>query len=158
MLPPHEGLPQVFVQHVEDEPLLYEPTPHDNVVAQPMYQEHVVPHEHAFGYANTIKSVNNGLGICCNLPADVLIMITSVVFGFLGLLFGFDWLIVGAIILVSFNVCGCVRTSIVTSIPSIFVCAILALALIWRDLPRVFRVYILHQSSHSHTNNATAVT
>jgi hypothetical protein len=157
MLLPNAETPQVFVQQLEDEPLLYEPTPHNNIVAQPMCQDHVVAHEHACGYSVTVQSVKNGVGVCCNLPADVLIMITAVVFGFLGLLFGFDWLILGAIIIVSFNVCGCVKTSIVTSIPSIFVCAILALALVWRDLPRIFRVYILHQSSHTHTHNATTV-
>lgn len=148
MLPPHEQPPPVFV---EEQPLLYDPQPAVTVFAPHAAYQEAVPATEASSYSgNTFNGVKHGLGICCNLPTDVLIMITAVTCGFLGLLFELDFLILGALLLVSFNLCGCVKTSIVTSIPSIFICGILAIALIWRDLPHVFSVYVLHHGAHSH--------
>jgi len=148
MLPPHQQPAPVFV---EEQPLLYDPQQPMTVVApHALYQEEVPASEPSSYAGNNFNGVKRGLSICCNLPTDVLIMITAVTCGFLGLLFELDLLILGAVLLISFNLCGCVKTSIVTSIPSIFICGILAIALIWRDLPRVFRIYVLHNNGHSH--------
>lgn len=143
--------------NIEGQPLLFGPADvQAHVVGHTVHSEDAIPSPQVTSNKYSVAGIKHGVSECCSLPSDVLIMVTAVCLGLLGLLFELDLLLVIGIILVSFNVCGCARTSIVTSIPSIFVFGILLLALAWRDLPRIFRIYILHSNEHAHNTTKTA--